>query len=76
MIDYLDAPIPYIVGIPRHVWNKVKDDKELTFDSDVVIYDIDNHKFLRCEALPEIRKDIVIRPIKTMLDIIQKAEDV
>ena len=41
MTDYIDAPIPYIVGIPRDTWNKIKANKKSTLPPEVAIYDID-----------------------------------
>ena len=52
MVDYIDAPIPYIVGMSKDIWKKVKKEKKELLTTDIAIYDIDKRKFKFNEALP------------------------
>ena len=54
MIDYIDAPIPYIVGIPRDAWKGLDKGKKESLASEVIIYDIDKKKLKCCLPLPSL----------------------
>ena len=71
MIDYIDAPIPYIVGVPRDVWKQVKKQKKSTLSADVAIYDIDKKKLKYDEALPSMPEDTIKNAYDTMLNILK-----
>ena len=74
MIDYLDAPMPYIIGIQRDVWNKIKGKKQKVLTSDVAIYDIDQKKLIHNESLPEIPNYLLIDVYNTMKRIITEGK--
>jgi hypothetical protein len=42
MIEYLEAPFPYIVGVPRDLWKHILEHKWELLGEDVVAFDIDN----------------------------------
>lgn len=71
MIDYIDAPLPYIIGIPRDVWLKVPPAKVKSLPPDVAIYDIDKKKLIHKEKLPEIPKEITKKVCETMQAILK-----
>ncbi len=42
MIDYLDAPFPFIVGVPRDLWNQIYQQKWDSLAEDTIAFDVDN----------------------------------
>lgn len=71
MIDYIDAPMPYIVGIPRDIWNKAKAKKVKTLTSDVAIFDIDEKKLQYKESLPDVPKEVIKVVYEAMQNIMK-----
>ena len=49
MEEYLGAPVPFIIGVPRKVWESMG---YKSSDSDLLIYDLDNKYFLKSISLP------------------------
>jgi hypothetical protein len=41
MIDYIDSPVPYIIGVSDQIWNKVSFKKWNEVSDDTVTFDID-----------------------------------
>ena len=37
MVDYIDAPMSYIMGIPRSIWDKIKAKKLMNLAPDVYL---------------------------------------
>jgi hypothetical protein len=58
LVEYIDAPIPYIIGIPRSVWREIKKltNKQEILE-DVVIFDIDKAEFIALSSTPEWPKE-------------------
>lgn len=54
MIDYIDAPMPFIMGVPRNVWKDMKLQRGDSIPSDIVIFDIDKNKLTCNENLPDL----------------------
>jgi hypothetical protein len=54
LIDCLEAPFPYIIGVSRKIWEDHCQMRE--FPDDIIIYDIDNDKMLNKvkEELPPL----------------------
>ena len=59
MIEYIDAPVPYIIGIPRNVWNQIISSKKSLLLSEISIYDIDLKKFISLVSTPDLPKDTI-----------------
>jgi len=74
MIDYIDAPLPYIIGIPRCIWEKVTQARIKSLPPDVAIYDIDKKKLIHKEKLPDLPKEIVKR-VNEAMEMILKNSD-
>lgn len=53
MVEYLEAPFPYIVGVPRDLWKYIYEQKWDVLGEEVVAFDIDNHRVFNKEELPE-----------------------
>ncbi len=71
MIDYIDAPIPYIVGVSRTVWKEIKRQKGANLPSDVAMYDIDKKRMKYDEPLPNMPEDAVKNVYEIMLGILK-----
>ena len=54
MLEYIDAPIPYIVGISRSVWKEMDKAKKQALEQEIIIYDIDKKKLKCCHPLPTL----------------------
>jgi len=52
MVEYLDSPIPYIIGISRDLWKQVKEYKWDALDTDIIAFDIDNNLLYMKNPLP------------------------
>jgi DENN domain-containing protein 1 len=53
MVEYLEAPFPYIVGLPRDLWKYIYEQKWDILGDEVVAFDIDNNRTYEKEELPE-----------------------
>jgi hypothetical protein len=53
MVEYLEAPFPYIVGVPRELWKHIYEQKWDILGEEVVAFDIDNNKVYEKEELPD-----------------------
>ena len=42
LIDYLDAPFPYLVGVSKKLWNEIYTSRWERMDEDVVVFDLQN----------------------------------
>lgn len=71
MIDYIDAPIPYIVGIPRTVWKQIAKKKKEALRTEVIIYDIDKNKLKSCHPLPSFPEDSVKHIHEAMTEVLK-----
>ena len=49
MEEYLDAPVPFIIGVPRKVWENMV---YKNYESDLIVYDLDNKYFIKSLVLP------------------------
>ncbi len=56
MLDYIDAPMPYIIGIRRELWKTARRTK--TLPPDVSVFDLDKDAFECHESLPEFPHDL------------------
>jgi hypothetical protein len=52
MVEYLEAPFPYIVGVPRDLWKYIYEQRWDALGEEVVAFDIDNHRIYEKEELP------------------------
>lgn len=53
MLDYLDAPFPYIVGVTREVWTTIQETKWDGLCEEIVAFDIDYGRIFKKEKLPD-----------------------
>ena len=53
MVEYLEAPFPYIIGVPRDLWKMIYEQKWDILGEEVVAFDIDNNRVYEKEELPE-----------------------
>ena len=76
MREYIDAPIPYIVGIPRDIWNQINSEKLSSFPPDVAIYDIDKMELTYDKILPNFPEKDIINIYNLMLNIVKEKRNV
>lgn len=53
MIDYLEAPFPYIIGVPWDMWRHIQEQKWENLPEEIIAFDIDHNKAFMKERLPE-----------------------
>lgn len=58
MIEYIDAPMPYIIGVPRKIWNEIKKEKD-NLPQDIVTFDIDSREIEFLEKSPSFPASLV-----------------
>jgi hypothetical protein len=51
MLDYIDAPMPFIIGVPRYLWESIKKQKQ-NIPEDIIIFDLDKNITICNEKLP------------------------
>lgn len=73
MADYIEAPMPFIMGVPKQVWKNMKRQREC-FPSDVVVFDIDKNKMTCDEKLPDLPPKAAEAVYATMLGIVDDRE--
>jgi len=54
MIEYIDAPMPYILGISRILYKTIKQKRRDPIPSDVTIFDLDKNEILSVNSLEPI----------------------
>lgn len=54
LIDYLEAPFPYLVSISPETWAKVQEKRFQNFDEDVIVLDIEKQVIHQKSELPQI----------------------
>jgi hypothetical protein len=64
MIDYLDTPTPYIIGLPTTLWNQVWMHKWNEVSDDTVAFDIDTELIMTKIDLP-----VYPEPISSLLTV-------
>jgi len=75
MIDYIDAPMPFIMGVPRYIWKDIKKQRD-TLPSDIVIFDIDKNKMTCNESIPDLPPKAAESVYATMLSIMDEKEKI
>ena len=75
MIDYLDSPVPYIIGINRKLWKEMKLKRKL-ISKDVAIFDVDKRVFKNVDTgLLELPKKILETAYNEIIEILHKPID-
>ena len=70
MIDYLDAPVPYIIGMKRSIWKKIKASNKM-LAKDIAIFDINKNVFKYIDnSLPEFPKEILEKIYNNVIEIL------
>lgn len=72
MVEYLEAPFPYIVGVGRDLWKYIYEQKWDILGDEVVAFDIDNQRyFAKGEEIPEFPQpytQLLIKQLEIQLD--------
>jgi hypothetical protein len=46
MLEYIDAPMPYIIGVPRTTWMQTKNSRKDLIPEGITIFDVDKNEFI------------------------------
>ena len=73
MADYIDTPIPYIIGVPRKVYESVELERGTTWlGADTVLFDLDKRE-LRFEGeTAELPGMLTISVLQAIRDVQQE----
>jgi len=52
LVDYLDAPFPFLVGISKKFWNEIFMSRWDRMDEDIVVFDLQAQTILNKQPLP------------------------
>jgi len=52
LIDYLDAPFPYIVGVSKKLWTEIYTSRWERMDEDITVFDLQTQTMQYKTALP------------------------
>lgn len=72
MIDYIDSPVPYIIGINESIWNKMFMKKWNEVSDDTVCFIIDTALFTTKVDLPNPPEPMNSILNQTLIDILSK----
>ena len=72
MVDYLDSPMPYIIGINEAIWNKIFMRKWNEVSDDTVCFAIDTGLFTTKVDLPNPPEPMTSILSQTMQEILNK----
>ena len=60
MVDYLDAPLPYIIGINRNLWEGIKTNGKLITEDTISVFDINKNQFENIDmSVPKLSQEII-----------------
>jgi len=71
MLDYIDAPMPFIIGVPRYLWQSIKTQRQ-AIPEDIIIFDIDNNITICNERLPDLPIKATNSLHSTILSIVKE----
>ena len=74
MLDYIDAPMPFIMGVPRSIWKDIKRQRSDNIPSDIIIFDLDKNKLTCNEQVPDLPPKAAESVYATMLSIMDEKE--
>jgi len=53
MVDCLEAPFPFIIGVPRDLWYEIQEHRWDLLGDEIIVFDIDHEKVIMKEELPK-----------------------
>lgn len=72
MIDYIDSPVPYIIGISETIWNKIVMKKWNEVSDDTVCFAIDTALLTTKVDLPSSPEPMTSTLLQTLQDILSR----
>lgn len=73
LIDCLDAPLPFFIGIPPHTWKLVRDRKEIA-EEEILIFDVDTKLYVKDLLLPPIPEPAATVLLENLKSLMAKKE--
>ncbi len=74
LLGYLDAPLPFFLGIPPHTWKLVSERKDVPVPADLLVYDVDNRTFVHDIAMPAFPEPEATVLVDTLSQLLCKKE--
>ena len=74
MTEFIEAPVPYIIGVSKKVWSETCLVKVDELASDVIIFDVDNDQARIKEDMPPLPEPCAEMLIKTLKGIVDSRE--
>jgi hypothetical protein len=75
LIDYLDAPFPYLVGISKKLWNEIYINRWDRLDEDIVVFDLQNQSILNKQELPAKPQPYVTFMVQKLENYVRKIHE-
>ena len=72
MIDYLDSPVPYIIGINESIWNKIFMRKWNEVSDDTIAFVIDTALIMSKIDIPNGPEPMTSILLQTLTEILNK----
>lgn len=72
---YIDTPFPYIIGVPRKMWKKIKHEKSggvSWLQPDTSVFDLEKNKFKIKESLQDFPATLLENAYNLLLEILNK----
>ena len=73
MIDYMDSPVPYIIGISETIWNKIFMTKWNEASDDTVAFYVDTALIMSKIDIPTSPEPMTSILIHTLSDLMSKS---
>jgi hypothetical protein len=75
LVDYLDAPFPFIVGVTKKLWTEICQNRWERLDEDVVVFDLVSHSVQYKTAMPSTRLPEVVTIIEQLEQKVSKLNE-
>ena len=76
MIDFLEAPFPYVIGLSRDTWRFIQENKWEHLPEEIIAFDIDHNKVFMKEELPRYPEPYTSFLIEGSKKVTEKIRDV
>ena len=75
LIDYLDAPFPFLVGVSKKLWNEIYTTRWERMDEDIVVFDLNNQSIQYKQELPSKPQPYVSFMIPKFENLVHKLNE-
>lgn len=75
MLEYVDAPVPYIIGVPRRLWLQIKAARKDSVFEEVTVFDVDSNEFIVRDKSPAQVPFNYALPVSLALSSVRQAKE-